>query len=382
MTAASTPTPPAMHGARHIVLIGAGAAHLQVLAQLAAQPLAGTVVTLVTPYSHQMVERMVPGFMVGRSTPDTFTIALQPLVQRGGTRWITQNVTSLDVAQQTIQLDDGKSLRFDWLSINPSPSQDRAQVELTIPGAREHALFVRPLGTFATLWPRVTELGDSRALRIAVIGAGAGGIEMAFAVRQRLAQAAVTLLSGHAPPAARFSQAVQQRVTQLLKKHNITVLNDVATGIKAGFVQLGCGADLACDVPLLATGSLPAPWLADSALALDEHGRVAVDTALRSTSHPNIFAAGDVSACMDHAPANRGAPNSQDGSALAHNLAAAVAGNVQASRPVKADRLMLLACGDRYAVGSWGRYSFEGRWVWRLKDRLDRQLVAQYQSGE
>jgi hypothetical protein len=42
--------------------------------------------------------------------------------------------------------------------------------------------------------------------------------------------------------------------------------------------------------------------------------------------------------------------------------------------------LTLMSCGDRYAVGAWRGYSFEGRWVWWLKDRMDRRFVAQYQA--
>ena len=366
MTVATNPTPNAAHGTRHIVLLGAGHAHLQLLTQLAARPLAGTVVTLVAPHSDQMVTSRVAGFMVGRYATDDLTHALQVLVQRGGIRWITQNVTALDAAMQTLQLDDGSSLRFDWLSVNTSPAQDRTRVEQAIPGAKEHALFVRPLEAFAALWPRVAEMGDARPLRITVIGAGTGGVEMAFAVRQRLPQAAVTLLCGDTLPAAKYPQRLQLRLVGLLKQRNVTVLQDRAIAIKSGFVQLGCGAELACDVPLLATGTLPPPWLAASGLALDGQGFIAVDMSQRSISHNQVLSAGDNSA--------------RAGQALVHNLAAAVAGRALKTHQLPAPSLHLIACGDRYAVGSWGRYSFQGRWVWWLKDRMDRRFLAQYQS--
>jgi NADH dehydrogenase FAD-containing subunit len=375
MTDAPNPTPHTAQGSRHIVLLGADYAHLQALKQLAAHPLAGTVVTLITPYSHQMVANMLPGVVLGRYAAQAITIALQPLVQRGGIHWITQNVTALDAANQTLQLDDGSSLHFDWLSVNIAPTQDRTRAEQAIPGAKEHALFLRPLEAFVALWPRVTELGDSKALRVAVIGAGAGGVEIAFAVRQRLPQAAVTLLCGLAPAAAHCTPAVQQRVVALLKQRNITVLQDMAVGIKSGFVQLGCGADLACDVPLLATGSLPPPWLADSGLALDEQGFIAVDATQRSTSHSQVFAAGDISSRRDLPPARCGSRDNLAGPTLAHNLAAAVEGRALKTYPPQSTTLNLLACGTHYAIGSWGRYTFEGRWVGWLKERQDRKFI-------
>jgi len=42
--------------------------------------------------------------------------------------------------------------------------------------------------------------------------------------------------------------------------------------------------------------------------------------------------------------------------------------------------LALFSCGDRYAVGAYGPLSFEGRWAWRWKDRIDRRFVSLYSS--
>ncbi|MFZ2325992.1 MAG: hypothetical protein WAW73_03670, partial [Rhodoferax sp.] len=165
MTVAASPTPHSAQGPQQVVLLGAGHAHVQTLVQLAAQPLPGTVVTLVTPYPRQMYSGMVPGFMAGHYALEDCVIPLEPLVQRGGIRWVQQSVVGMDAQKQTVLLDDGSTLRFDWLSINTGPTQDRDVLERAMPGAREHALFVRPIEAFGALWPRVAEMGDARALR-------------------------------------------------------------------------------------------------------------------------------------------------------------------------------------------------------------------------
>ncbi len=308
-------------GTQQLVLLGAGHAHLQVLAQLAAQPLQGTVVTLITPHPRQMVASMVPGFVAGHYPQDDCVIPLEPLVQRSGIRWLQRSVTAVHAQQQTVQLDDGSTVAFDWLSVNTDPVQDRQKIEEEMPGAREHALFVRPVEAFAALWPRVAEMGDARPLRIAMVGAGAGSLEMALAVRHRLPNCAVTLVCGAQPPGANHSPAMQQRLQAILKKRNVTVLQDVAVGMRADSVQLGCGADLACDVPLLATRGQAPQWLANSGLALDEHGFLAVDMYQRSTSHSRVFAAVDASTRVDRALARSGVHAARAGAALVHNLA-------------------------------------------------------------
>lgn len=382
MTApASDPPHTPARGTQQLVLLGAGHAHLQVLAQLAAQPLPGVVVTLITPNPRQMVVSRVPGFVAGHYPLEDCVIPLEPLVQRSGIRWLQRSVTAVNAQQQTVQLDDGSTVAFDWLSVNTDPIQDRERIEQEMPGAREHALFIRPAEAFAALWPRVVEMGDTRPLRIAMIGAGAGSLEMALAVRHRLPHCAVTLVCGDQPPGANHSPAVQQRLQAILKKRKVTVLQDVAVGLRADSVQLRCGADLACDVPLLATRGHPPQWLATSGLALDAHGFLAVDRYQRSTGHERVFAAADASTRVDRAWARSGVHAARAGAALVHNLAAVAAGTALKPHQPPEASLNLLSCGDRYALGTWKTFSAQGWWLWWFKNLIDRRFIARYRAS-
>jgi len=381
MTPASRKTP-APHGPRQLVLLGAGHAHLHVLQTLATHPIPGVQITVVTPHKIQVYPAMVPGFVAGHYGLEDCVIPLESLIQRSGVRWLKSHVRALHTQEQTLEFDDGSSLRFDWLSVNTGASQNREQLERDIPGTREHGLFVRPLEAFGNHWPRVAEMGDARALRVAVVGGGAAGIELALAVRHRLPNAAVALLCGATPPGSNYPIKVQQRLMAILKSRKVTVLQDLAVSINADAVHLGCGADLACDVPLLATGVQAPAWLADSGLALDEEGFIAVDMYQRSTSHSRVFAAGDVSTRMDRQIENpiarSGVYAQRAGPVLAHNLAGAVAASALLPHEPPATSLSLVTCGQRYAVASWGNYSAQGRWVWWLKNWLDRRFVARY----
>ena len=365
---------------RQLVLLGAGHAHLHVLSQLASQPLVGARITLVAPHPRQIYPAMVPGYLAGHYTAEECTIALEPLVRRGGIRWLTRSVRALDVVAQTVQFDDGSAMHYDWISVNTGPVINRSSMEKALPGAREHGLFIRPLDTFAALWPKVAQMGSQSSLRIAVIGAGASGLELAMAVRHRLPNAAITLLCGQAPPGSGYAAAVQVRLVAALKARRITIIRDSAVGLNGNAVQLESGATLACDVPLIATGAQAPPWLKSSGLALDAQGFVAVDAFQRSTSHANVFAAGDVSTRQDRELARSAVYAVRAGPALSHNLRAAVAGQKSREHQPPQNSLNLISCGDRYAIGTWGDYSFEGRWVWHLKNRIDRKFVAAYQQ--
>jgi NADH dehydrogenase FAD-containing subunit len=350
---------------RQLVLLGGGMANLQVLADLATKPLPEMRIILVAPQPRSIYPGMLAGMVAGRYSADECAIPLEPLVRRAGIRWLQRQVTALDTRTQTLRLDDGSSQHYDWLSINTGPAQNRDQMDRVLPGAREHGLFVHPMETFAALWPRVCELSQARALRVAVIGGGTAAMELALAVRQRMPDSAVTWVAGPLPDtdalaAQPAADTVITRLTQALQAQRITVLYDTALSLKADEVQLGCGARLACDVPLIATEGQTPTWLADSGLTLGSDGQPATDHYQRSTNHPEVFSVTDSSL------------------ALAHNLPAATTGAPLHARPDPDHALRLLFGGTQQAVAGWGHYSAQGRALNWLKSWTDRRFVARY----
>ncbi len=417
---------------RHLVLLGAGLVHVHLLAHLhqhlygkagqhpnvkagqhpranvGPHPLAGAQVTLITPGPQLIYGPMLAGFVAGRHTLEDCSIALEPLlaplVAQGNIRWLRGRATSIDATARRLQLDDGQDVAFDCLSINTAPRQDREALEVALPGAREHGLFVYPVDTFCALWPRVTDLAATRALRVAVIGGLANtttgiatdigvsnwpnarlltvqtaelAIELALAIRHRLPGSAVTLITGGPPLGDGEPALVQKRLAEALRQRNVTVLADAATRLEGGQILLASGARLACDVPVIATGANPPPWLGASGLATDSQGQIAVDANAQSTSHPHVFATG------------QSTPGSRYALFKSVRKSAQVSAPVAQKTPV--DRLLaehgqlgqlsqhglrLISCGDGQAVAAWGRYAASGRWAGWLKHRLDLATLA------
>jgi Fe-S-cluster-containing hydrogenase component 2 len=65
---------------------------------------------------------------------------------------------------------------------------------------------------------------------------------------------------------------------------------------------------------------------------------------------------------------------------LARNLRAVLAGVAPSPYIPQEKTLNLLACGEKYAIASWGNWSAQGRWVWWLKDRIDRSFIRKYRQ--
>lgn len=355
---------------KHLVLLGAGLAHVHLMARLAKRPLQGIRVTLISSRSHWFDATLVPRFVAGLGTVEECCIALEPLAQQGQVRWVRRNAMDVNPQTKVMLMDDGSELPFDWLSIDTEPVQPRDKIQLAMPGARENVLFTRPLEAFCNLWPRVTGLGQDGAIRVTVIcdGFEAGqdfGMELAMAVRKRLPHAAVTLVTGGARLAASHPPVVQAFWAKALRVRRITVLVDQASGVARGEVLLGSGARLACDVPILATrGQLPA-WLGRCGLAMDDGGAIAIDACQRSTSHPHVFAP---------------APGHPAAAKLLANLTTVMAGLEPKPRRAIAEGLNILACSDGKAIAAWGAHAAHGRLLGWLKYSVDRIRIAKYRT--
>jgi NADH dehydrogenase FAD-containing subunit len=345
---------------KRLVLLGGGHAHLHVLQALAREPLAGAQAVLITPHGHLSYSGMVPGVVAGHYAPEQARIPLAPLCAAAHVTLVQGQAVALDVGG----------------------AQDRD----ALPGAREHALFVRPIETLVSVLDRLREQASRRALDVVVAGAGAAGFELALALAWGLAHltrpgdgsSRVALVTGGTQPLAGYPTAVVAQGLKALARHKVTLFREACTAVEPGALVLASGARLACDVPVIATGVGPPAWLGASGLALDERGFVSTGPTLQSTSHPEVLAAGDVASRWDAPHPRSGVHAVRAGPPLALNLRRFIgAGQLQAYTPQRRT-LNLLSCGERRAIMAWGDWVAEGRWAWWWKDRIDRAFIRRF----
>ena len=249
---------------KRLVLLGGGHAHLHVLQALAREPLAGAQAVLITPHGHLSYSGMVPGVVAGHYAPEQARIPLAPLCEAAHVTLVQGQAVALDAAKRLVTLSDGRVAEYDVLSLDVGGAQDRD----ALPGAREHALFVRPIETLVSVLDRLRERATTRALDVVVVGAGAAGFELALALAWGLAHlghlgnlarpgegaSRVALVTGGAQPLAGYPDAVVKLGLKALARHKVTLFREACTGVEPGALVLASGARLACDVPVIATG--------------------------------------------------------------------------------------------------------------------------------
>ena len=364
---------------KRLLLLGGGHAHVHVLRDLAREGMAAAEVTLVTPFLRQMYSGMLPGIVAGHYRAEQAAIPLAPLAAAAGVKVIESSVVALEAAARRVRLADGRTLDYDVASLDTGSVMARERIA----GAREHALFVRPIEHFLTHFEGLLDLAARRVLDIVVLGGGAAGVELALALHHRLAgrgeeQARVALVMGGPQLLAGYPPRVVAHAARLLARAKVTLFPEPCVEIRGDAVVLASGARLACDVPVVATGSEAPAWLATSGLALDGHGFVVTGPTLQSGSHPEVFAAGDVASRIDEPHAKSGVYAVRAGPPLARNLRAYVGGAPLARYVPQKTTLNLISGGARRAIVAWGRWQAEGRWAWWWKDHIDRAFIARY----
>jgi len=365
---------------KHLVMAGAGHAHLVVLETLVRKPLRDVRVTLLSPVAHQVYSGMLPGWMAGLYGRGECQIDVAALAARAGVEFVAMGLRRLEPAQRRIETDRGTTLDYDLLSLNTG-----GQLQLdAIAGLQQHGIALRPLESFLSVWERLhTQFGSSsRAFTVSVIGGGAGGVELAFAVaargRSSAAPLRAQLIAGRDGLLPALADSVRDRVAHWLPLRQVRLVEHDAVRIEHDHVILDDRSQLASDISIVAIGAHAAAWPRAAGLAVDDRGFIRVNAFQQSVSHPEVFAAGDCASIDEHPRPKSGVYAVRAGKPLAHNLRAALAGRPLAPFVPQPQAMYLLATGPRHGIAAWGGFSAEGAWVWRLKDHIDRRFMARY----
>src|SRR4051794_3797911 len=260
--------------AQDLMLVGGGHAHVHVLKRFGMRPEPGVRVTLITRDLETPYSGMLPGYVAGLYSFAECHIDLVRLARFAGARLIHDEAVGLDRTARRVLCRDHPAIRYDIVSLDIGSVPQRNDV----PGSAEHTVAVKPIDRFARRWEALLARAAAQPrLRLAVVGGGAGGVELTLAAQSRLAglldtAPEVTLVTreGLLPS---HNSGVRDLLARILEERGVRVLTDTpVAAVEPGRLIPANGGAVAFDEALWVTEASGAPWLADIGLPLDGRG--------------------------------------------------------------------------------------------------------------
>ena len=406
---------------KRLVLVGGGHSHLQVIKGLnyASRP-KDLEVVLIDVTNYPCYSGMVPSCVAGLYAPSEALVDLEALAKWSKIEFVKDRVVDINVNSKVLTTKGNRQLSFDAVSIDIGST---SRGLLDVPGAREHTIPTRPISELVRRIEVSTDVLKSNnnahlgrnnhqhsKLNIVVVGGGAAGIELSMAVLGRwkpivgASNISVKVLNSMDCIFPNETPANQKAVTERLEERGIEIFHCATVRrVEEDSLLLESGERIGFTHCLWATGAECHSELVGSlrnhGLAVSNHGWIKVNESFQSTSHPFVFAAGDCCTMElpggERTPPKAGVYAVRAGPVLIENLTRflkdknnfessnnsyfgesrnAEASGLKTYVPQK-DFLKLLACGDGRALGFRFGIPIYGKWVFQMKDAIDRSFL-------
>jgi selenide, water dikinase len=370
-----------------IVLIGAGHTNAHVLRMWRMDALRDARLTCISDFPIATYSGMLPGTLAGLYSPERMQIDLVRLCAASGARLIRAEVTGLDLPHRQVLLRDRPPVPFDVLSVGIGsvpqlpPSGEADPMLLTI----------KPMQTFLERLDcrlaAIKQAAINRPWRIAVVGAGAGGVEIAFCLPSHLKRfdpgcryelalidAGPEILSGTDRGLIRLARReLDARGVELLLGHAVRDARD-------GQLMLADGGARPFDLAIWATGAVAPPLLGRLGLPTDEKGFLLTRPTLQTVADAPVFVVGDSGTSLQRPTPKAGVFAVRQGPVLWENLKRTLRREPPIEYAAQRGFLRLLASGDSRAILAYKGLSFHAAWCWKLKNYIDSRFMAKYQD--
>ncbi|MGW0802801.1 NAD(P)/FAD-dependent oxidoreductase [Nonomuraea sp. NPDC002799] len=205
-----------------------------------------------------------------------------------GVGFVQGRVAAIDAGRREVRLDDGRVLGYDKLIYALG-----ARTDVSVPGVAEHA---HVYDDYAGTVRLRTHLDTLAGGTVVVAGGGLTGVESATEIAEARPDLRVVLLTRSRPGALMGEQA-RAHLDAALARLGVEVRAGVEiTKVLPDGVETAGGEFVQSDATLWTSGTRGLPLAAASGLSVDAGGRIVVDAALRSVSHPDVYAVGDAAA--------------------------------------------------------------------------------------
>lgn len=384
---------------KNLVLIGGGHSHAIVIKMFGIKPLTGVRLILITTASETAYSGMLPGHIAGFYSHNECHIDLRPLANFAQVQLYIDTVVALDLKNNKVLCANGLAVDFDVLSIDIGSTP----AILSVSGAAEYAIAAKPVSQLLEHWYElIAAVGKNpqEPIRIAIVGGGAGGVELALSMQSRLHR----ILDETQQPIQNLEIHLFQRGQELMPNYHQSVrhqLQQILTnrGIKLHLRETVCkiapktqneakevfeikcesGLTVECNKIFWVTQASAPEWLKNAGLGTDEQGFILVEDTLQSQTHPQVFASGDIATMLNHPRPKAGVFAVRQGKPLFENLRRILLGKSLKPYIPQKQYLSLIGTGDKRAIATRSIITLPPhKLFWHYKDWIDRRFMERF----
>ena len=369
--------------AKHLLLAGAGHAHMVTLANLRVFIQKGYKVTVIGPAPYHYYSGMGPGMLGKIYTPDDIRFFTQHVVKKQGGTFILGKAVRADPKEKKLILESGETVPYDILSFNVGSYVP----ENSMMSIASDVFTVKPIEKLIDAQARILELASRRKITIGIVGGGPSAAEIAGNAWR------LTRDYGKNKPGirifagknfmSRFPDDVRKMISRSLKRRGIEILESgYVENIKTNKIILESGENYDTDVIFLAVGVKPSPIFKESDLPTGPDGGLLVNQYLQCTEYPEIFGGGDCIYFKNQPLDKVGVYAVRENQVLYQNLMASLEGRALQPFDPGGDYLLIFNMGDGTGVLRKKWLTFDGRLAFKVKDYIDRRFMNKFQKME
>lgn len=267
-----------------VVIVGAGAAGAAAAETLRQYGFTNPI-TLIGEEPPVDRPNLSKDYLAGTAKEEWIPLRSDDFYPKHGIELLAQRtVVGIDPTDRSIETDDGRRLRYGALLLATGAEPRRLSVE---GGGLPHVRYLRSLDDSRSILSAINE--DSK---VAIVGAGFIGLEVAASLRHRDLEVAV-IAPEEIPLANVIGPALGRMVRDLHEDHGVVFHREgTVSEIHPDHILLDGGEKIPADLVVVGIGVTPRSDLAERAGLIVDNG-VRVDSQLRTTD-PHIWAAGDL----------------------------------------------------------------------------------------
>ncbi|MRX53330.1 pyridine nucleotide-disulfide oxidoreductase [Bacillus idriensis] len=357
---------------KHILLLGAGHAHVAFLKKLETEELDCSI-TCLSPSSFQYYSGMFSGFTEGLYEEEEIRINVEALCSRTGVSFLKGEAVKIDPCLKQVETRAGKIIQFDILSVDIGSLTKFSSLSA-------HGVI--------SLKPTYTVPESIQELRSAenpvIIGGGAAGVELALSAasfRRKYGLPSNLILLSKTSLMDSYGDKLSKKMSRILIKNGIGVIEHQEISNIEEHAIYTDDLHVNYDIALAVTGPKAHPLLIESGMECDEHGFLLVNAKLQVPRFPFIFGAGDCVTLKQHSalPKN-GVYAIRQAPVLFKNIRRFLSEDEMTAFNPQKRFISILSAGDKKGLFLYGGFSFYGSLAWRIKHWIDRRYMRKMGS--